>query len=197
MLHCFSVVDLSIDPKRVFVSGWVSQLAVLQHPAVAMSVMHCGTSSVQESLYYGRPVICIPYGADQFDVAVRVKTQEYGITFFAQEITREKIKDAVGAIEKGPYHGNVQKLAKIYRMAGGTKKAADLVEFYAEVGPEHGVPAYIKYNWSWVQYYNVDVQVVNFILLTIGGWVVLKLLKCCCRCCSCRQKKEKEKVKTN
>ena len=196
MLHCFFVADLFIDPKRVFVSDWISQLAVLQHPALALSVMHCGTGSVQESLYYGKPVICIPYGADQFDVAVRVKTQEYGITFFAQEVTREKIRDAVGAIEKGPYYDNVQKLAKIYRMAGGTKKAADLVEFYAEVGHEHRVPAFIKYNWSWVQYYNVDVKILIIILLMVGGWVILKFLKCCCKCCSCWKKKTK-KVKEN
>ena len=193
-MHCLCVVDLSIDSERVFVSGWISQLALLQHPAVAMSVTHCGSSSAQQSLYYGKPVICIPYGADQFDVAVRVKTQGYGIRIFAEEITRDKFRDAVEAIEKGPYYANAQKLAKIYRMAGGRTRAADLVEFYAEVGHQHGVPAYIKYNWSWVQYYNVDVQVVTVVLLMAAGWVIMKLLQCSCRCCSCPQKTRKIKT---
>ena len=193
---CISIAPgLSIDSERVFISEWISQLALLQHPAVSMAITHCA-ASVQEPLYYGIPVICIPYGAEQFEIAVRVKSRGFGIRIFTQELTREKIEDAVMSIKEGPYYANAQKIATIFRMAGGREKAADLVEFYADVGHHHGVPAYAKYKWSWVQYYNVDVQAVVVALLIAMGWALLKLFRCCCRCCtSSGQRKQTEKLK--
>ena len=53
--------------------------------------------------------------------------------------------------------------------AGGSEKAADLVEFYEEVGYEHLVPAYAKYEWTWVQYYSVDVYAT--VLCTLLGCI--------------------------
>ena len=188
---------LDIDTERVFISEWISQLALLQHPGVAMSITHCA-ASVQEPLYYGIPVICIPYGMEQFEIAVRVKSLGLGIRILTQELTRKKIEDAVMAIEEGPYYANARKIAKIFQMAGGRKKAADLVEFYADIGHHHGVPAYAKYKWNWLQYYNVDVQAVVVIILIVTGWALLKLFACCCRCCTLPcQRKQTKRLKTH
>ena len=38
----------------------VSQLDVLAHPAVALFVSHCGTTSVFEATLLGVPVMCVP-----------------------------------------------------------------------------------------------------------------------------------------
>ena len=75
------------------------------------------------------------------------------------------------------------RLSKIFHHARGVTKAADLVEFYAEVGYDHLIPAYARYEWTWIQYYNVDVYVV---LLIIGGlvvWIMSRLCRCCCVRC--------------
>ena len=45
------------------------------------------------------------------------------------------------------------------KRAGGVDKAADLVEFYVNVGYDHLIPGPVKYKWSWIQYYNIDVHV--------------------------------------
>ena len=67
----------------------------------------------------------------------------------------------------------------MYKFAGGAKRAADLVEFYEDVGYEHLVPSFVKYKWSWVQYYNVDVWLVMVVTCGVLGWLVWRIiLKC-------------------
>ena len=75
-------------------------------------------------------------------------------------------------------------LRRVFREAGGVDRAANLVEHYCDVGYRHLIPAYAKYNWSWVQYYNVDVHAVILVTLVIAGYLVMKLCQCVCwRCC--------------
>ena len=54
------------------------------------------------------------------------------------------------------YVKNIQRLKKIFILAGGVERAADLVEHYKDVGYSHLIPAYAKYDCNFIQYYNVD-----------------------------------------
>ena len=109
-----------------------------------------------------------------------------GIRLDADLVTVEQIAESLRAIEKGEYHSRISKLQRIFRHAGGATKAADLVELYADVGYDHLIPAYARYEWTWIQYYNVDVYLL---LLTVAGLVVIvgvRLCRCCfVRCCRC------------
>ena len=72
-------------------------------------------------------------------------------------------------------------------------KSVWIVELYADIGYQHHVPAYVKYKWSWVQYYNVDVKLLLCVLLACVIYCTAKLCKCCCRCC-CSGSKEKNRL---
>ncbi|RDX61741.1 UDP-glycosyltransferase 83A1, partial [Mucuna pruriens] len=45
--------------------GWAPQPKVLNHPAIACFVSHCGWNSIMEGLSNGIPFLCWPYFADQ------------------------------------------------------------------------------------------------------------------------------------
>lgn len=185
---------VDLDPERVFLAGWIAQYSLLQHPSIAMAILHCGIGGVQEALYHQIPVICLPYGFDQFDTALRLETQGLGIRMLPKEVSREKVVKAVTRVKLGEFSRKVKRMSKLLRSGGGAEKAADLVELYAEVGHHHGVPAFIKYRWSWVQYYNVDVWVVMVVILVIVGWVSVRLCRCCCgSCCRCKHSSNKTK----
>ena len=168
---------LEIDTRRFYIASWVSQVSALQHELVKVAILHCGTGGVHEALYFSVPVICIPFWYDQFSWANRIHDQGLGLVLYADEISPKKIAKALQKIEKKEFRERVSRVSVILKQAGGSKKAADLIEFYATVGYAHIVPSYIKYGWSWVEYYNVDVFVFILVCLFV---VVYMLHKVCC-----------------
>ena len=68
------------------------------------------------------------------------------------------------------------------------EQAARLIEYYCEVGYDHLIPAYAKYNWTWIQYYNADVYAL---LALVGAVLLVVLVKCCrvCKWCCCGSNK--------
>lgn len=167
-----SLEDLSIDSSRFYIAQWVSQVAILEHPAVGMSILHCGTGGVHEALFHRVPIICIPFWYDQFSWAIRIRDQGLGLAMLADEVSTQQVMESIHKIESGGYKERVSRMSKILKKAGGSCKAADLVEFYAEVGYDHLKPAYVKYQWSSVQYYNLDVYAVTVLVIIIAGWTL-------------------------
>lgn len=94
----------------------------------------------------------------------------------------------------GSYRSQVSRLQRAFHFAGGVETAAKLVEYYHEVGYDHLIPAYAKYEWTWVQYYNVDVYIVIVTTLAVLTYCAIKL--CCCVCKRCKRCKRNVKEKT-
>ena len=190
---------VDIDRDRFFISKWIPRQTLFKHPTLAMTILHCGMNSVQESLYNGLPVVCIPHGFDHFEVAGRLEHAKVGIPLYSmmeslregKSFSAEKITQILRTItESNVYRERTEKMQRIYSFAGGTKRAADLVEFYAEVGYDHLIPAYAKYEWSWVHYYNLDVYSLLSLLSLLLIYSTYRIVKCCCKC-SCSSTKTK------
>ena len=183
---------LTINENRVYISSWISQFTMLQHDSVVMAIMHCGITSVQEALYHSIPVICFPSAFDQFDTGLRLESQGLGIQLIPKKVTGIAILKAVHEIRKVGYNEQVRKVSRLLRAGGGAKKGADLVELYADIGHDHGIPSFIRYKWNFIQYYNIDVWLV------IVGSVIMIIWCCCkfcghcfCKCCSSNYRKTK------
>jgi glucuronosyltransferase len=139
---------------------------------------------------------CVPHGFDHFDVATRVASAQVGIPLYSitdslihgKAITSDNVTNIIKTItETKMYSEQAKKLRKLFQFAGGAKRAADLVEFYAEVGYDHLVPAYAKYEWSWVVYYNLDVyfllSLLSFLLIYSTYAITKHCYRRCCKCC--------------
>ena len=183
--------DLTINENRVYISSWISQFTMLQHSFVVLAIMHCGITSVQEALYNSIPVICFPNAYDQFDTALRLESQGLGIKLLAKKATIENVINAVNRIQTGSYNEQARKVSRLLKAGGGAKRGADLVELYADVGYDHGIPSFIRYKWSWIQYYNVDVWLVIVTSLFIFSWCFCNICGRCWKCCCSGHQKTK------
>ena len=187
--HVLSGIEL--DTKKYFISSWTPQVTLLQHKSISMAILHGGSNGVHEALYYGVPLIVIPQFGDQAAWAAMVEHSEVGVQLKPHQVTSQTIKESIETIESGEYHKKAQKMSQIMKRAGGVDKAADLVEFYVNIGYDHLIPGPVKYKWSWIQYYNIDVHVTLLCIILIIMYCIVKVCKCCCRCCS-KEKLKKE-----
>lgn len=174
----------SLNPEKFHLSEWVPQQAILRHKAAAIAVLHAGMGGVSEALDSKVPLIVIPSSLDQFDIAARVQNSGAGIILEGRTLTSNIVQRAVSNISSPAYKRTVEKLHKVFLHAGGANRAAELVEFYEEVGYDHLVPAYLKYKWSWVQFYNLDVYAIVSSLLVVLVLIVFKSCAFCRHQCS-------------
>jgi len=125
-----------------------NRLKVFNEPSVRAVVSAGGLQSVQEVLYFGKPVMVIPFLADQVDVAARVVDQGVGIKLSKADFTAEDVKQGIlemfGDIQNktgrrgrkvvnldagnSTYSKEARRVGTMLRMAGGTQRAADIVE---------------------------------------------------------------------
>jgi glucuronosyltransferase len=171
--HKFLPADL---PSSFLVEKWVSQLTLLAHEKVQLFISHCGANGAHESLLLGKPLICIPHHADQFDIALRVEENGAGHQFNKNYFTHEEVTTKATKILRDPsYRTNALKLQKILKSAGGAKKAADLVEMHLTVGIDHLKESYDPYPQP------VDLFLLVWILVPVYSvwWICKKL--CCGR----------------
>lgn len=64
-------IELSVHPSNAHVEQTVSHSAVLKRGVLLVS--HAGHGSVMKALWYGRPMVLIPWGRDQPGVAARAE----------------------------------------------------------------------------------------------------------------------------
>lgn len=118
------IKNLGHIPNNFKVENSVEQIIILQEADVFIT--HCGMNSVNESLYYGVPMVLFPQHSEQRMVANRVA--DLGAGLMLKENNTEYIKDAVFKVmNDSEYKQNANRLSKSFYDAGGSKKAADVI----------------------------------------------------------------------
>ncbi|MBB6447121.1 macrolide family glycosyltransferase [Bacillus benzoevorans] len=111
-------------PGNFTIKASVDQIAVFQ--TADIFITHCGMNSVNESLYFGVPMVLFPQHSEQRTVANRVVELGAGIM-----LKGKKAKDLAAAaaevLANPIYKENAQKLSETFHRAGGAVKAADVI----------------------------------------------------------------------
>ena len=92
----------------------------------AVVITHGGMGATQKALSLGVPVVAVPFGRDQREVARRVEVADCGVRLAAGRLDDRRLLAGVrAAMTKGE---GAARVAQGYRDAGGPVAAADAVE---------------------------------------------------------------------
>jgi len=126
-------------PDNVRVESWVPSVsAVLSHENVRVFISHCGVNSVYESLAAGTPIVGIPMMAGQREMAVRVKDAGVGLYVNKSTFTPAELRQTVlRVLEDDRFRRPIPALQSSFKLAGGARRAADLIEHFVAHGIAH------------------------------------------------------------
>lgn len=111
-------------PANARVERFVPHGPVLERAACA--VTHGGMGATQKALAHGVPVVAVPFGRDQFEVARRVEVAGAGVRLHPRRLSPERLRAAVR--EAMTMADGARRVREGYAAAGGPTRAADLVE---------------------------------------------------------------------
>ena len=180
-----------IDQERVHISEWTPQFSVLASKTIHSAILHGGFNGLSEALWNGVPIVGFPQMFEQSLSVGRLYHNKLGLRLDKATLNSAKVTEAIVSIDNGNYRSNLRKLKKIFQLAGGLNRTVELIEFYGREGYAHLIPAYAKYHWSWIQFYNVDVWLLLASVVGLLFFFMLKSLKCLMKCCFIRIIKQK------
>ncbi|WP_313804853.1 macrolide family glycosyltransferase [Cytobacillus sp.] len=111
-------------PDHFTVQNRVDQTAILQKADVFIT--HCGMNSVNESLYYGVPMVLFPLHSEQRAVANRVAELGAGVKLKGMK-PKHLAKAVEDVLANGTYLENARILSKDFRNAGGAIEATNRI----------------------------------------------------------------------
>lgn len=118
-------------PANARLERFVPHGQVLEHAAVA--VTHGGMGATQKALSKGVPVVVVPFGRDQHEVAARVVAADAGIRLSRKNLSPGTLRAAVRkALAKKE---GARRVAAGFTAAGGAAAGADALEGLVRVHP--------------------------------------------------------------
>ena len=112
---------------KPIVVGYAPQLQLLER--AALTITHAGMNTTLESLKHGVPMVAIPITNDQPGVGARINWTETGKVLYFNQLSAKKLQQAVEEVLSNPaYKRHAKKMSEAIQRAGGTRRAADIVE---------------------------------------------------------------------
>lgn len=128
--------DLGIElPKNVKIVSWVRQNDILAHPKTKAFISHCGLLGTHEAVWYGIPLVGLPFFSDQYRVSYFYKIK-YNLSILHRQfqnvkngvregttikldyatLSVESIRSAlVEVLENPKYFQNAQRRKRLFR----------------------------------------------------------------------------------
>jgi len=109
--------------------SFVPQTTILSSPSVRAFVSHAGANSALEAMYWGRPILALPFMLDQHYYAGRVVDLSIGLALDHRTFTSADVQRAAGRLLHEPGFAEAAgRLSTRLRATPGLAGAADLVE---------------------------------------------------------------------
>ncbi len=116
-------------PPSFHIVDFVPQQTVLSHPLVRVFVSHCSPNGINESLYWAKPILGLPFFGDQHYFAARVVDLGAGLKLNKQHFDSSEVRSKIDALLSIPsYTDAAHQMSAVLKSTGGLNKAADIVE---------------------------------------------------------------------
>jgi UDP:flavonoid glycosyltransferase YjiC (YdhE family) len=189
------------------VQGLVPQKWLLQQKNVKVFISHGGMNSVQEALYYGTPVLVMPFQFDQVTVGTHVQDTHVGLTLYNDNgfnpllhifvehspqkyhFTEKEVATKLNLLIRDKSFANeAVKMSKTMRHAGGTKRAVDEIEFVIDMKGDMSHTVSILSRLPFYQRYAIDIALVVLGLGALVSYLMVYIV----RLVLCRATKKKQ-----
>jgi glucuronosyltransferase len=101
---------------RMVIGPWMPQQEILAHPNVRAFITHGGLLSHIESIYYGKPIIGIPFSRDQELNVAQAVQNGCGVKLPFDSLTEATLKEALAeVINNTVYRTNALRMSKLFR----------------------------------------------------------------------------------
>ncbi|XP_022164035.1 UDP-glucuronosyltransferase 2C1-like isoform X1 [Myzus persicae] len=168
------VPDKSIKlPQNVKVGSWLPQNDILAHPNVKLFITHGGLHSIEEAVYNEKPLIGIPFFADQLTNMRLVEKVGYGKLIPYNQITEESLGNAVEEVLSNPAFKDKATLqSRVYR--DQPMKPLDRAIYWIEYVIRNDGAQYLKADsigLNTAQYFLFDVTLFSLLPTAIIAWL--------------------------
>jgi UDP:flavonoid glycosyltransferase YjiC (YdhE family) len=125
-------------PSSFRIEHFVPQRTVLCHPVIRAFVSHCGMNSINEALYWEKPILALPFFGDQFYNAARIVDLGAALKLNKEHFESAEVRCKMDAILSNPsYTDAARRISVVLKSTGGLDKAADIVETTLTEGISH------------------------------------------------------------
>jgi hypothetical protein len=173
---------IHLPEDKFLVLPWAPQTDILAHPNTKCFVSHCGYSSTLESVYYGIPLIGLPFWGDQSGNANFMQLKGYAKVLDKTSFTEDDLAAAIDDVITGPESVNVKKASAIFKdMPPGGEKAVFWIEHVIKHGADHLRSRAVQMP-LW-EYLMLDVAVVTIVMAIVSWCACCYCCRRLCRCC--------------
>jgi UDP:flavonoid glycosyltransferase YjiC (YdhE family) len=113
---------------------YVPQPQILALKNVRCFITHCGAGGIQDSLFHGKPMLCIPFMFDQPFNSSIVELLQAGIKLWKHRVTAKLVRDSVWKLLYDPEYWNAaQNIMKQLQSMDGGIEVVRFVENFIEM----------------------------------------------------------------
>uniref|UniRef100_A0AAG5DHL4 UDP-glucuronosyltransferase n=1 Tax=Anopheles atroparvus TaxID=41427 RepID=A0AAG5DHL4_ANOAO len=161
-------------PPNVLLQKWLPQNDVLAHPNIRLFVSHGGIFGTQESIYWARPILFVPFYGDQHSNARKFQKAGIGLTLQILNVTAEQFVSNIDRIVQDPsYQHAVGRLSTIFR--DNPTDPLEEATFWIEYVLRHQGAAHLRsaaVHLPWYRYLLLDLLALTFLLGGLAVWLV-------------------------
>lgn len=165
--------------KNVFIAKFLPQNDILAQPSVKAFITHSGLLSTHESLWYGKPMIAIPFFADQVRTAAKFVRAGVAVDINFRSLSIETFKKAIlNVLEDRKYSENANKISKLFR--DKPQRPLDLAVWWIEYvirNPSAPIYESPSLKLGWIATNSYDIIFAAFIALHVSIFIVYKVIK--------------------